>query len=764
MADSMEKMIREEQQIVDEVIEQISEEIQSLRSEVRKPRDYIEQRVQAYLAWKLANYEEALASPYFGRMEMQYPDKDSPVSYLIGERSISKSGVDEIVLDWRSPIGGIFYSFNGGDGQETYQLDNGETGTVTVLRKRNVLMENAKVMYVNEIRSEALPDEDDAEFLDGYADEFLARFGSDKSKDYQLRKIIATIQKEQNKAIRLGILEPVLIQGVAGSGKTSIAVHRLSYLLYQYRNRLNPEKILILAPSRLFISYMQNILPGLELERIQQNTFFDLVKGWLPRIKKIQSPQEWLNRAVQSGLQNRRNRALRYKSSMRFYKAIERYLDHLEEHFFQPAELELPAFAGEPVLTKEPFLKIYAGYKHLPLNQRLKETKDSIRNWMELELKKQIQYLENHFISLKKDLWKINISSEEKIHKEAENTLEEIFKHQCKKLKETWSEQIDGFLSQWRPIDPVQLYQNLFNADLLRGLDDRLTPELAAEIAASAPDITHSIGYEDIAPLLLITMRVEPVKDAEFDYMVIDEAQDFSPFQLAILKKFTKSMTILGDQTQNIYGDLGMQDWDELISEVFGHQIHRLDLVISYRSTYEIMNFANHVIQKSGLPLPAIRPINRHGEEPKFRKVTGGAQLSEQMRKLIDQLREKGYNKIAVISKDLKLSKTLYGIFRENGMQEIQLVEDANDALREPVIFIPSTLVKGLEFDAVIISNANKKTFSPDPFDAKLFFVSITRAQEELHVFYYDEPSPLFEDLIHASEPRQSIDLLDDLL
>lgn len=757
------KMIQEEQKQLGEVIEQIETEIGLLESSIRKPEDYQDQQVQFTRKKKLTEYRDALSSPYFGKLELLYPGEQSSGSYLLGEMGVSKSGSEEIVLDWRSPVGDIFYSFNGGNGQESYKLDNGENHLVTVFSKRNIKIENTVVTGVNETRCDAYQTSDQEKFeaSDYYADDFLDRFGSDKSKDYQLRKIIATIQKEQNEAIRLGILEPILIQGVAGSGKTSIALHRLSYLLYQYRKQLNAEKILILAPSRLFISYMQNILPGLELERIQQNTFIDLVKGWLPKIKHIQSPQEWLSVAMQNGSLNE-SKSQRYKGSMSFYRAIERYLDHIEEHFFQPEDLFLTgSFSGDTIHTKEQFDKIYQGYKHLPLNFRLKETKNSIKNWISRELENQEKVLDDKFASALQTLTK-NIQEDGDLYKKIKEAVNESRQFQLKKQRDEWTSQINGFLDTWLVIDSYKIYNDLLDSKLLQGLDSQLDGELAVEVEASKPDFSGIIGYDDIAPILLIKTRLEGIK-AEFDYMMIDEAQDLSVFQLAILKKLTKSMTILGDYTQSIFGDLGMQEWDELTSGVFDNKLRRLDLLISYRSTSEIMNFANHVIKKSGLSLPLIHPINRHGEKPKIKKVNNGGEFVEQIQVSISELLGKGYRKIAIINKDPKLSRALYTQFQQNGMTEIQLVEDVNDVLKEPVIFISSALVKGLEFDAVIIANANKKTFSNDPLDTKLLFVSVTRAQEELHLFYYGEPSPLFEDMISLPEGK-ALDLLEALL
>ncbi|NOU99529.1 HelD family protein [Paenibacillus planticolens] len=755
-----------EQGHLNDIIGQIELIVSDLESRVRKPEDRVDYQIQQTLMKRINGYRDAIPSPYFGKLEIVFAGEQSSETYLLGETAVAKSEVEELVIDWRNPLNDVYYSFNGGTGEASYESETGERYHVTVRRKRNLNIKNKEILNISEVRSDAYspPPGEDSDDSGMPVDDFFERFGSDRSKDYQLRKIVATIQKEQNEAIRLGIQEPVLIQGVAGSGKTSIALHRLSYLLYQYRKQLKPENIMILAPNRLFISYMKNILPGLELDNVQQNTFIDLAKRWLPQIDYIQTPQEWLSEAIVQSDLSGENNTHRYKGSMKFKKLIERYLDHIEENFFRPKELRLSTFTSEKIEPNEQFLQIYNGYKHLPLNQRRTETIRSIKSWVELELQKQDKILEGLLITASSE-WVFHIPETEELHARVKKALKESSEFRSKKLRDEWFSQVESIFKEWKTIEPIELYMDLMDDALLQGFDHSLSNELAADIASSGPnrDNLRRIGYDDIAALLLLHMRVYGL-DEKYDYLMIDEAQDLSAFQISILMKLTKSMTVLGDITQSVYGDLGMQNWDELKMEVFEGRGRSLDLTISYRSTFEIMSTANSVINASNLRLPCINPINRHGTVPTLKKVNNGGELISQIRITLDQLIDnKGYHKIAIISKDPKLSKALFNQFETQGMNNIQLVEDPNDLLKEPIIFIAASLVKGLEFDAVIIPNANLKTFTATPLDTKLLFISMTRPQEELHIFYYGEPSPLLEPLIRDSKSDQQ-DILEGLL
>lgn len=758
------KLELEEQEYLILVVKQIEKLINEFNGERHEYADYIQNSVKENKKRKVLEYINSLKSPYFGRLNLQFEGYEYSESFLLGEKSIAKSETEEIVVDWRSSIGDIFYKFYGGSGHLQFKNEMGEKINVLVDKKRNINIQDSNVISVKETVSEEylLTSKDNVDVYDTPITDFLSQFGSDFSENYQVKKIIKTIQKEQNEVIRLGIDQPVLIQGVAGSGKTTIALHRLSYLIYQFRNKLKLENMLILAPNKLFISYIKDILPDLEINKIQQSTFVELAKNILPFINTIELPQLYLSNIISESTIEVGKSIQKFKGSIEFKNLINQYLEYLEKDFLVSKQVKLPTFTrNDYINANEEFKKIYQGYKHMPLNKRRKETIKSIRNWKETEINKQINILRDEAIkSLNR--WKNPIPDTNSLSKEVEQTIMKSFEFQIEDLNKKWNQKVNEYISEWKELDVLEVYNNLMEVPLLISLSE-INEKLATECVEEfySYDKKLMVRYDDLAPLMYIQEKINGI-NIKYDYMMIDEAQDLSPYQISLLNSYANSMTILGDITQSIYGDLGTQNWNDITIQVFKSNYKRLDLSISYRSSYEIMDAANKVLKKSGYSFPSIEPISRHGKEVEYKKVNDGNDLIDKIDKKLTDLLNNGYSKIAVISKSMKLSKKIFEQFVEKGYSEIQLVDNLDDELKEKIIFISSELVKGLEFDAVIIPNANHRAYSVSMLDTKLLFVSMTRAQEELHIYYYEEASPLLTHLV--SESNSDVDVLSGLL
>lgn len=738
--------VSEEQRYLDNLIREIEELIDDLEHKRYIPDDiegYHQERRRRHL---LHAYKQAIPNPYFGKLEL-LDDEQQRETYCIGKIGVAKHDLQELVIDWRAPIADLYYSFNGGERRVWYKTHTGYE-EVFVNRKRAVTIENKQVLSVADVlANDFIPAEDAAEEELNIQDEILSRVWREKSTDHQLREIIATIQKEQNEVIRLNIQDPVIVQGVAGSGKTSIALHRISYLLYQHRGKMNPEKVMILAPNKLFLHYMENILPDLDIKEIRQSTFVEWARQKLKGMDQIELPHELLARIIHGELKEEDIvPVLKYKGSLRFKKAVERYFSHIEENFFPDTypHLDLPGISADQI--KEVWQDIYRGYRHLPLNKRRKESIQTMKNWLQLEQDKILRQYKKDYEDTS-IAWLDALPENHPSRKSLQESLKQSYEFKCKKLVNETNRQLDQWISAWKPFDTRVIYRNLFHESLLTGLDHELDPGLAAKVAATAVNRDKKVGYDDLAPLLWIEQAVNGIEES-LDYLVVDEAQDLSPFQFELLKKFTRSMTVLGDKTQSIYVFTGIEDWGEIYPQVTGETATMLEITTSYRSTFEVMELADRVIRNSGLALPEVHPINRHGDRPVVEIVKNEEEFTTLLQAKILEYQQRGYQKIAVISKDLPMARRMFDeLSSVPGKRDVtaQLVQSASDRLKAPIVFIPSYLVKGLEFDAVILANVNKDSFRNTPLDTKLLFVSITRAQEALHLFSHGEPSELLK-------------------
>ncbi|WP_141334515.1 UvrD-helicase domain-containing protein [Paenibacillus sp. tmac-D7] len=713
------QIILQEQQEVNQTIQSIEQIVTYLEENNRYSATVDGQYRAARDKKRRESYRKAMEVPYIGKLEVV--EDGVRVTYRIGKVPVTTiDGLDSLIIDWQSPIGDVFYSFQGGNGCITYQTPAGEQ-EITITRKRNVVIRQRKVEDLKDILSDqAEPDELTAPSLN---DDRLMQLWFESREDHKMRDIVASIQREQNEMIRLGISSPILIQGVAGSGKTSIALHRISYLLYQYPKQLSPEKILILAPNGMFIQYIQQVIQDLDIESIAQDTVSGLCIQLLPQVKSVSHPQEdlalWLQAASDPQMDAVYGPQLRYKTSLEYQAYVEERLRELEEAYLPTNFPQLNSATPIERPIGDIFREIYNGYKHLPLNQRRIETTKSIRSWLETELNRQQDYLKSRYLAFRSE-WIGALEDEEA--QQAEKAVQRLLNRKQQALTEALTKPVDAYLSAWKPIVPYEWYRSLCER---AGL-------------AVPPEDGKRVGYEDLGALLHVESRLGGL-DKRLDYLVIDEVQDTYPYLIASLKPLAKSMTLLGDISQNIHPWIGMQDWSGL-NEVLGPELTYVETAISYRSTRRIMELANHVLSCLSETLPQIQAVRHAGDLPAMTRVDSPEELVLQLRSSIERMKAAGHRRIAIIPKEPELAEALFLHLNEEGLEGLQHVSALDQELTEQIVFIPSTLVKGLEFEAVIIPNASELSYDTE-LDARLLFISITRAQEALELIYYDQPS-----------------------
>ena len=262
---------------IDSKVKALSKEAKGSYSEEKETAE----KIYNVLSRDIDIFEEALKEPYFGRVDFrEYRGMGEKI--YIGKKGINNSETgEEIVVDWRAPVADLYYSGTGGEAY--YKAPSGIIEGKLELKRKFLFNDGEITKYFDEGINELIINGEEGQ---GLVDEFL-RINLEESRGKKLKEVVATIQKEQNEIIRWPKNLPIIVQGSAGSGKTTVALHRLAYLIYRYRETMKGEEILVLAPNTLFLDYISEILPSLGAQEINQNTFENLILSKLKIKGKI---------------------------------------------------------------------------------------------------------------------------------------------------------------------------------------------------------------------------------------------------------------------------------------------------------------------------------------------------------------------------------------------------------------------------------------------------------------------------------------------
>ncbi len=649
------------------------------------------------------NLGQALRKPYFTRIDFTETG-GGPRTYYIGKYGVLRTDSLEVeVVDWRAPVANLYYS--GQIGPLKYEAPDGIIeGELTLKRQFSIEDGAIQTIFDADIVSQD-------EFLQGVLGETTGE---------RLREIVTTIQAEQNYVIRYPIDKNLVVQGVAGSGKTTIALHRIAYLMYTYQQRLRADNMLILAPNPLFLNYIAQVLPDLGVENVRQTTFQRLMDDWLagalPKIKPSTALEDVLE--MDEVTLAAYTQTQRYKGSLNMLARLDRWLDRYEESF--PPDEDI-MFGPIPVYKADELRKfLLVDEKPFPLKRRLDELKKqlklraaqaahSISEWYERECDRRITELPK------------TIASKEERTRKAQKLHDSMLERQ-KQLKKQRLDFPKNAMKLFPTLDPKKLYLQFLEDQLADGATGGM--KRAAEYTVSK----NAFEREDIAPIALIAMRTLELKRLDIRHIVIDEAQDFNPFEVELLRRMARgaTFTIVGDLMQGIAGYRGLASWEELTVGVFEGSASRHELITSYRNTIEIMGFASRVVKN--MPVAGLRPaqpVLRHGEAPLF--AEGG---EKQLAETVAEWTDAGLRSIAVMARS---RKRLEALSKKFGWT---VLDPQADSYPAGVVLAPADAVKGLEFDGVVVLDADEKNFPARPLDARLLYVCLTRALHKMAVFY----------------------------
>lgn len=654
--------------------------------------------------------EAVQKKPYFARIHFQKTGDPEELLY-IGKTSLFHRETHEpIIVDWRSPVANVYYDGRLGDME--YDV-RGEIHKGHLFAKRQYKIENGDLLDIRDI---------DLTTNDELLQEALAG-----KADVRLTEIVSTIQKEQNEIIRAHLRQPIIVQGAAGSGKTTIALHRISYFLYTMGEHFNPEQLMILAPNKLFIDYIGDVLPELGVDKICQTTFTDYVLSATKLKLKLQNPNEQLESLVAGGNSQPSAWIAEMKGSLYYRDVIERYIQKLEQDIaeqFEDVYIERYCIMRASHLKK---LFLYE-FSYMPIEKRLAHIKKVLASHVRQKKQSVLATLHKKYDeALGKAL--NGIRDDEKRRRVVTKFIDERDERIPAIEKEAKSTAA-AYMRRFTKHNIKTLYRSLLtNAELLA----ELAPEwhYLEQQQFLQSHRKEQWALEDLAALYYLQARLKGIPDEwKMRVVFIDEVQDYSLFQLAALKTGldTDMFTMVGDLAQGIHSYRSLTAW-EPVQSLFPRASFRT-LQKSYRTTIEIMEVANEILAQMDEQLPLVEPVVRHGNEPSFIQADQFDAL--QIKEIFEMIRQHGHRSIALICKTTAEAMMMQKDLKAHQLPAQLLTE--NDSInQEMLLVVPSHLAKGLEFDAVIVA-AFDTPFHDTPIDRKLLYVALTRAMHELYL------------------------------
>jgi DNA helicase II / ATP-dependent DNA helicase PcrA len=743
------QFIIEEQNQLDKTVKLIDELIEDKSKKVKiPPKSHVESQLHHNQMKELRKLEDSIRSPYFGRLDFEDEfDKDT---IYIGKKGIDYES-ELVVVDWRTELGKLYNAFQGI--QTEFILGEDSTKNITIHGKRGINIQDGKVINVSNIgRTEIIEDEagNKVKYMDEYLNEILTHTGD----SHQLRDIVASIQSEQDEIVRLPLKDTIIVQGAAGSGKSTIALHRISYLLYQFNETLKPDKVLVLAPNEMFLSYIQEIVPEIEIEGIEQRTFYDWASHYFTDVRDISELHDDYVKVFAASDTDDLIQVSKYKGSLWFKKLLDEMVVYIGETMIPHGDITIDA---NTILTKEEIDIFYKSKTYLPLNIRMREMKAYIQDWSKRQIRLQKERIAGEFEDAYQK-WIVTLPQGDE-RKRVYEALEDAKDLRLKQYQEKVSKEIGTYVRKMDEIPALKMYKSVFQKRVFDTFEPEIDEGLLSLLLKNGREVKKAnFSYEDIAPLIYLDAKING-KKLEYDHLVIDEAQDYSPFQLAIMKDYAKSMTILGDMAQGIFSFYGLDSWEEIGSYVFKeNEMKQLNLQTSYRSTKQIMDLANRVLINSSYDFPLVIPVNRQGAEPKVKNVGSASDLYDEIQSSLRYFNQAGHSKIAIITNNRESAIDMSEALEGRGIDDIAVITGGNQELKSKIVIIPSFLVKGLEFDAVIIDDVSERTYRDETLHAKLLYMTITRSHHDLHMYYRGELSPLleFRDPDAPPKPRAS--------
>ncbi|MDQ0902455.1 RNA polymerase recycling motor HelD [Paenibacillus sp. V4I7] len=746
--------------------EDAAESIASMRqqAEVLSERE----RTHRQAAAALGKLNRLVKSPYFGRIDfIERHERQGEAIYLGIAGFLDEQEDHYLVYDWRAPISSLYYDY--APGEVAFTTPNGMVEGQMLLKRQFVIRDShIQLMFDTGVT---------------IGDELLKQVLS-RSSDSQMKTIVATIQKEQNRIIRNDKAQMLIVQGVAGSGKTSAALQRVAYLLYKHRDQLSSDQMVLFSPNPLFNHYVSTVLPELGEENMQQTTYqaylehrlgeeydvedsFTQLEYVLTRgrtSEKVERAQEYIPQGDEECAYNARLSGIYYKSSSEFLAVMHAYQGRLmhTDMLFYPVK-----FREKEVLSAAQLVERFYSYDPaLRLPNRLELMRgwilDQLEHFAELELEE--AWVEEEIELLSSEEYHLAYLRMRKMERGQGVTFDDFDQERLLLARDVIKEHLKpvrNAVKRLKFVDLRGLYGQLFREEetmhemkvgkgsLIENQGSPVKnkpPYWSAICERTLKELAQArLPYEDATPFLYMMEAVCGFQtNGSVRHVIIDEAQDYSPFQLAYLKRLFPRcrMTALGDLNQAIYSHASAYSEIDPIAALYGpEQTEVIRLLRSYRSTREIVEFTRGIVPGGD----AIEPFTRGGAKPRVIKVSDRGSLHSLLAAEIDRLLGEGYASIAIIAKTASESKLAHQALEPQLQVPLGLITKHSPTFDSGVLVIPSYLAKGVEFDAVLIYDGSRHQYGHDN-ERKLFYTACTRAMHELCMFSLGEPSSFITD------------------
>lgn len=643
--------------------------------------------------------EKARKKPYFGRIDFYDEDSKKDEALYIGRVGISKNIIDKVVIDWRAPVASVYYE--NAVGPCEYTVQNEKTYAIDLLMKRTY-----------EIENDTLKDFYDLDVVAN--DELLTKYLA-KNKKAVLGEIIATIQKEQNEIIRKSPKQNVIVQGSAGSGKTTVAMHRISYILYNYDKEFRPEDFYIIGSNRILLNYITSVLPDLDVYGIRQMTMEQLFTRLLY--------EDWDEHTMRVHALEKEDSFIHIKGTLFWFQNLEEYCRKLEE---------------ETILAEDIFLEVPVKISSV----RRTSSKVTFQKTSKILLTAEAiaAYLnENPEVSIQNKIAMLNKRVMAKVHNEITGKDIRYTADDKREIQKKYRWYFGG--KEWKT-SIFELYADFLKEQRLKGYQ--------------LPVPENDFDVYDLAALAYLYKRVKEIELVrEASHVVIDEAQDFGMMVYSVLKFCMRNctFTIMGDVSQNIHYGYGLNDWEALRKLFLTGPYDSFELLRkSYRNTIEISNFAMRILQHGNFPIYPVEPIIRHGKDVTMAKLSDDKELYRYTAEQVKHWQKEGLETIAIVCRDEKEAEKI----KKKLGKKLSVTGDdlENTEFGSGVMILPVAYTKGLEFDAVLLFDPSREKYPSDDAHVKLLYVAATRALHELAVLYKDILTGLIADPVPEREQK----------
>lgn len=661
---------------------------------------------------RIDHYRQALDSPYFARIDFTERGFESePAEKIyIGLSTIQdEDSYETYVYDWRTPIASLFYRYE--TGEVEYQAPSGTIhGSVSL--KRQFEIKDSTLNYFFD---------SDVNIMDNMLREALSHNASQ-----QMKSIVETIQRQQDMIIRDTQNELVFVQGVAGSGKTAVALHRVAFLLYQgVTQKLYANNIIIISPNNLFGSYIANVLPELGEQNVASLTFETLFAKVSDTGNTLLPRSQLLEQMVCADTKKERtllHRSVEFFSSAAFATILERYVSYYIRRLIPYTDLY---YDGKLVETREEMSAfVQKACRRAPLDGALKLLEQ--RLWTQLH-------------KLRRE------SRLPKLRKFSGTFVQHLYdkKQFGRLLSVKESSRIKRQIKAFTTLDSMELYRRLIaNRTLFFHLARGLSlPDCIDEILDGAQarlnDLSPYLSYQDAMPLLYLHLNLFGCDQfSDIRQVVVDEAQDYYPLHFYILKKMFPSAryTIMGDYNQTIEKQEGPQFYKDTAAIFAKRNSCLITLSKGFRCSYEINEFSRRFLSCD----EGMESFDRHEQPPLIEQLDNKDALVARIVELTRGYLAEGYESVGLICKSQKQAKKLYALLKDQ--LPIHLVDTNRKEIFSGVMLMPVYMSKGLEFDATIICGADEKNYRNE-YDRQLLYVACTRALHRLAVLYTGEAS-----------------------